>query len=79
MKTNIHKVVDDKGRVHIPSEVRKMAEIKESDIVRLFVNGKSIVIEKVDLPPSEPPCANPQRKELPPCFCKNFAHCRYRC
>jgi len=51
MKKVYHKVLDDKGRVLIPYDLRKVAKLQESDIVRLCVVNKLLILERVDIQP----------------------------
>ncbi len=45
----VYKVMDDKGRVLIPKEMRSIAEIDRGDIVKLgMVKGK-VTVQKVNL------------------------------
>lgn len=45
----IYKVVDEKGRVLIPKELRRTAEINHGDIVKLGVDKGKVTVRKVDL------------------------------
>lgn len=45
----IYKVVDDKGRVLIPKELRRAAEINQGDIVKLGMDKGRVTAQKVDL------------------------------
>lgn len=51
MKNLYHKVIDDKGRVLIPHDLREMADLQDYDIVRLCVHNKIVIMEKVNIPP----------------------------
>ena len=46
---SIYKVVDDKGRVLIPSELRRCAEINHGDIVKLGMDKGRVTVQKVAL------------------------------
>ncbi len=49
MKKPVYKLLDEKGRVLIPFDIRKKAEMEKGDIVKIsFCSGK-IVISKVDI------------------------------
>ncbi len=45
----IYKVVDDKGRVLIPKELRRAAEIGHGDIIKLGMDKGRVTAQKVDL------------------------------
>lgn len=45
----IYKVMDDKGRVLIPKELRSAAEINHGDIVKLGIDKGRVTAQKVDL------------------------------
>jgi len=45
----IYKILDDKGRVLIPKELRTAAEMDHGDIVRLGVQKGVVTAKKVDL------------------------------
>ncbi len=45
----IYKVVDDKGRVLIPKELRRAAEINNGDIVKLGMDKGRVTAQKVAL------------------------------
>lgn len=45
----IYKVVDDKGRVLIPKELRGAAEINRGDIVKLGMDKGRVTVQKVNL------------------------------
>lgn len=45
----IYKVVDDKGRVLIPNELRRAAGINYGDIVKLGIDKGRVTAQKVDL------------------------------
>lgn len=45
----IYKVVDEKGRVLIPKELRLVAEINQGDIVKLGIYKGKVTAQKVDI------------------------------
>lgn len=45
----IYKVVDDKGRVLIPKELRRAVGINHGDIVKLGIDKGRVTAQKVDL------------------------------
>jgi len=45
----IYKVVDNKGCVLIPKELRGAAEINRGDIVKLGIDKGRVTVQKVDL------------------------------
>ena len=45
----IYKIVDDKGRVLIPKELRSAAEMEHGNIVRLGIQKGVITAKRVDL------------------------------
>lgn len=45
----IYKIVDDKGRVLIPKELRRIAEINRGDIVKLGMEKGKVTVQKVSL------------------------------
>ncbi len=49
MKKPVYKLLDEKGRVLIPKELRQMAEMEYGDIVKLSVNGGKISVSRVDI------------------------------
>lgn len=49
MKKPVYKLLDEKGRVLIPKELRQMAEMEYGDIVKLSVNSGTIAVSKVDI------------------------------
>lgn len=50
MKTKpVYKILDEKGRVLIPKELRAAAEMEHGDIVRLGVQKGVVTAKKVDL------------------------------
>lgn len=50
MNNQYYKVIDSKGHVFLPAEIRKTANINPNDIVRICVYQQMIVLEKVLLP-----------------------------
>lgn len=49
MKKAVYKLLDEKGRVLIPKELRQKTEMESGDIVKLVVSGGKIQISKVDI------------------------------
>lgn len=49
MKKPVYKLLDEKGRVLIPLELRKMAEMEKGDIIKISVSSGKIVLSKVDI------------------------------
>lgn len=49
MKKPVYKLLDEKGRMLIPKELRKMAEMEGGDIVKLSVTSGRISVSKVDI------------------------------
>lgn len=47
MKKQYYKVVDEKGRISIPIELRKSADMETSNVVRLCQFGNLIILERV--------------------------------
>lgn len=45
----IYKVLDDKGRILIPKQLRTVAEMEFGDIVRLCIQKGVVTAQKVDL------------------------------
>lgn len=45
----IYKVLDDKGRILIPKQLRTVAEMEFGDIVRLGIQKGVVTAQKVDL------------------------------
>lgn len=45
----VYKLLDEKGRVLIPLEMRQKAEIEKGDILKVSINTGKIVISKVDI------------------------------
>ena len=46
MKKPVYKVLDEKGRVLIPLEMRQKAEMEKGDILKVSINTGKIVISK---------------------------------
>ena len=44
MKKPVYKLLDEKGRVLIPLEMRQKAEIEKGDILKVSINTGKIVI-----------------------------------
>ncbi len=49
MKKPVYKLLDEKGRVLIPFDLRKKAEMEKGDIVKISFGSGKIVISKVDI------------------------------
>lgn len=49
MKKPVYKLLDEKGRVLIPLDMRQKAEMEKGDIVKVIINSGKIVISKVDI------------------------------
>ena len=49
MKKPVYKLLDEKGRVLIPLEIRQKAEMEKGDILKVSINSGKIVISKVDI------------------------------
>lgn len=49
MKKAIYKLLDEKGRVLIPKELRQKAEMESGDILKLSVSGGKLLVAKVDI------------------------------
>ena len=49
MKKPVYKLLDEKGRVLIPLDMRQKAEMEKGDIVKVTINSGKIVISKVDI------------------------------
>lgn len=49
MKKPVYKLLDEKGRVLIPKELRQKAEMEYGDILKLSVCGGKLSIVKVDI------------------------------
>lgn len=47
--TGMMRRVDELGRVVIPKEIRKKLNISEKDPLEIYVEGRSIVLKKVEL------------------------------
>ena len=48
-KKQLYKLVDDKGRVLIPKEIRVLAGMDYGDIVRLGLENGSVQMTKIDI------------------------------
>ena len=44
-----YKLIDAKGRVLIPFDLRAKAEMENGDIIKLTVDGPNIILSKVDI------------------------------
>ena len=49
MKKPVYKLLDEKGRVLIPLEMRQKAEIEKGDMLNVSINTGKIVISKLDI------------------------------
>ena len=49
MKKPVYKLIDEKGRVLIPLDMRQKAELEKGDIVKVSVSSGKIVLSKVDI------------------------------
>ena len=49
MKKPVYKLLDEKGRVLIPFEFRKKAEMEKGDILKISIASGKITISKVDI------------------------------
>lgn len=49
MKKAIYKLLDEKGRVLIPKELRQQAEMERGDILKLSISGGKLSVAKVDI------------------------------
>lgn len=49
MKKPVYKLLDEKGRVLIPLEFRKKAEMEKGDILKISIASGKITISKVDI------------------------------
>lgn len=46
---NAIKIIDDKGRIVIPKELREIASIKVGDVIKISATKKSITLRKVGI------------------------------
>lgn len=46
---NAIKIIDDKGRIVIPKELREIASIKAGDVIKVSATKKSITLRKVGI------------------------------
>ncbi|ACL77083.1 AbrB/MazE/SpoVT family DNA-binding domain-containing protein [Ruminiclostridium cellulolyticum] len=46
---NIYKIIDNKGRIYIPKELRTAAEMEPGDIVKLGLQKGTVTAKKVNL------------------------------
>ncbi len=49
MKKPVYKLMDEKGRVLIPFELRKKADMDKGNIIRVQVSHGSILLSRVDI------------------------------
>ena len=49
MNKDIYRIVDCRGRVHIPKSMRAAAELEEGDIVKLSIGKGKLSVQKVTL------------------------------
>ena len=49
MKKPVYKLLDEKGRVLIPLEMRQKVELEKGDIVKVTISSGKIVLSKVDI------------------------------
>lgn len=49
MKKDVYKIIDEKGRLLIPFEMRKKAELEKGDIVKVSLTAGKITVAKVDI------------------------------
>ena len=49
MTKPVYKLLDEKGRVLIPLDMRQKAEMEKGDIVKVTLSSGKIVISKVDI------------------------------
>lgn len=49
MANPVYKLLDEKGRVLIPLDMRQKAEMEKGDIVKVTLSSGKIVISKVDI------------------------------
>lgn len=49
MKKPVYKLLDEKGRVLIPFELRQKAEMDKGDILKITTSAGKIIISKVDI------------------------------
>jgi len=49
MKKPVYKLIDEKGRVLIPLDMRQKAELEKGDIVKVTISSGKIVLSKVDI------------------------------
>lgn len=54
MDKQCYKVVDDKGRILIPSYLREASGINKNDVIQISVCGKVILINKVRVEAEDP-------------------------
>lgn len=44
-----YKIIDDKGRIQLPNEIKKEADLNNGDIVTITIDGMVIKIKKTDI------------------------------
>lgn len=49
MAKSIYRLIDESGRVLIPQEFRKQADMGNGDIVKLTIDGSKLILTKVDI------------------------------
>lgn len=49
MNQDIYRILDCRGRVHIPKSMRAAAELEEGDIVKLTLSKSKLAVQKVAL------------------------------
>ncbi len=54
MDKQCYRVVDDKGRILIPSFLREASGINKNDVIQVLVYGKLILINKVKIEADNP-------------------------
>ncbi len=46
---SIYKIIDDRGRITIPQEIRTATDINKGDVIKISIKGKQIVLTKVGI------------------------------
>lgn len=49
MKMSVYKILDSQGRIVLPVELREQVDIQKGDILELYVQKNSIIVEKLDV------------------------------
>lgn len=49
MKMKYYKILDSRGRLTVPIELREQVDIQTGDVLELSINKNSIMIEKIDI------------------------------